>query len=763
MFISMQGNWTINVKAKQAVFPQRFVVSGAASGNGVHNATVGMAPVPVTGNLWTIAIQNNPGAGFQQSDTRLKFPVLQGGFYKFDIESNDAGADQDFNDLILTCSTPATLTDYLIYGNVSTYSGRCFYNPCYRGWLVIETAAALQAALQNPLLSDAIKRYYPHRMPPVIVNPNPPDPGPFLPIMLSLDGSDQPVGKVANIFRRTQREITAGTDKKAAKDVNAEAPAEMTFERTVTTASSRQLRSLDYDTIALSKFADLGYLWCTTSPASYLTLNFQEYDRSPSELAGGPYTGTGIRDFLGSIITDMNGNYIFRFTQSLSELINEVFNDVAAGENLFVQYRPDLIVSVPNISPPPASLYESAPYYNIPNLYRLDLCLPKSQVPGTSLCFNGNLIGSLGNVFVGGNQNTAGSIANAALDRNGYNNHLRADGRVTVHNSQAGFAVDCACWAGLIDLKGCMYNVQRSQSDPIIKRYTIRYSQDGVNWQFVTQSYLHPLFSKRNIPNYNGDLVGPFPATLNVDGGGPVPNTPSYKNIQAEAFFDGIDWEFSNLDRYMQLSSGLYQGALPGRVFFKVEGYDAGGNLVPGAKDLIGLFIDNDPLGFSLDNVWFDDDGVNIIKAECNLYRMTEAVLNTPLKIIFKANDKWGFLDHYDLGISKCGAGFAVVESIPGISSGSNPGNTDGMIFPDPTGCPGYTGTADISKFGNLNSNQITYSPAPVPTKKWLESTESYTVYYLGLTASKRETNGYNSGLSGTYVNSASFAVERIS
>jgi hypothetical protein len=401
-------------------------------------------------------------------------------------------------------------------------------------------------------------------------------------------------------------------------------------------------------------------------------------------------------------------------------------------------------------------LYESAPYYNVPNLYRLDLCLPESQVPVTSICFNGNLIGSLGNVFIGGNQNTTGSTSVAALDRNGYNNHLRPDGKITVHNSQAGFGVDCACWVSMIDVKGCMYNTQRRATDPIIKHYTIRYSKDGVHWQFVTESYLHPIFSKRNLPNYNGDLVGPFPATLMVDGVS-TPNTPSYKNIQAEVFHDGIDWEFTNLDRYMQLHSAIYQGTQPGTVYFKVEGYDAAGNLVPGAKDLIALYIDNNALGFSLDNVWFVDDGVNIIKAECNLYRMKDGSLNTPLRIKFKANDQWGFLDNYDLNISKCGAGFPVVESLPGISEGSNPGNTDG------NNCPGYRGTAEMSKFGDLNSHEITYSPAPVPTKKWLESTESYTVYYVGLSAAKRETNGYNTGINGNYYTSTSFAVERIS
>jgi hypothetical protein len=365
-------------------------------------------------------------------------------------------------------------------------------------------------------------------------------------------------------------------------------------------------------------------------------------------------------------------------------------------------------------------------------------------------------------VFIGGNQNTAGSLA--ALDRSGNFNHLRPDGKISVHNIQAGFTAECACWVGLIDVKGCMYNTQRSQSDPIIRHYTIRYSKDGVNWQPVTESYLHPIFSKRNLPNYNGDLVGPFPATLQVDGV-PTPNVPSYKNIQAEVFFDGIDWEFTNLDRYMQLYSSIYQGTQPGTVYFKVEGYDASGNLVPGAKDLIALYIDNNPLGFSLDEVWFTPDGSNIIEAECNLYRMKEASLNTPLKIKFKANDQWGFLDHYALSITRCQGSIEVVEKYlgiqtapppPGKSSGSNPGNTDG------NGCPGYLGTLEIAKFGDLDSHEITYSPKPVPTKKWLESTESYTVYYVDLKAQKRETNGYNSGLSGEYVNSAQFAVERI-
>src|SRR5262245_2756385 len=117
MFISMQGNWTITVKSMESDNPRRFIVSGAASGNGTYNATVGMDAVNVTGDVWTIATQYNSGAGFQQSDTRLKFPVKQGGNYKFDIESNDDPSFVDFDDLILTCSTPAASDTYLVYGN----------------------------------------------------------------------------------------------------------------------------------------------------------------------------------------------------------------------------------------------------------------------------------------------------------------------------------------------------------------------------------------------------------------------------------------------------------------------------------------------------------------------------------------------------------------------------------------------------------------------------------------------------------------------
>src|SRR5215831_9657349 len=114
MIISMQGNWTVRVKSRSADFPQRFIITGAASGNGIYDGVTTTPAVNVTGTVWSILVQNNPGSVFQLSDTRIKFPTVVGVNYSFDIESNDAGGDGDFNDLILNCSTPALADDFII-------------------------------------------------------------------------------------------------------------------------------------------------------------------------------------------------------------------------------------------------------------------------------------------------------------------------------------------------------------------------------------------------------------------------------------------------------------------------------------------------------------------------------------------------------------------------------------------------------------------------------------------------------------------------
>jgi hypothetical protein len=771
MYVTMQGNWSVKVKFNEGFPPQRFIISGAASGNGTYTATAGTT-VNVVGSMWTINIQHNPGSGFCDSYTRIKFPTLSGGKYSFDIESNDDKDDLTFDDLILTCSTPNTGNEYIMYGNITCYTDLYYINPRYPGWLVIETSAALQAALKNPMLAKVIKQLYPERIPPVIINPNPPpDPVPFKPIMINLSSTSQAVGRVVDIFDKMQIKTEAPAPKAAGKRTAAAAAKAKAVEETlayklhssVALAPAADVKHYDYDLAAIAQLrpSDLVHLCIDTLP--FITLCFTDYDRTYSELHGGAYTGTGDRDLLGYAITDMNGNYIFRFTLPQYEQDYDSVADVALGEDQTLAYRPDMIVGVPGSNPPSSVLFETAPYWNIPNLCLVNICMPCSKVTAPSFCFNGNLIGGLGNVELGGAQNTIGSTAVGALDRNSYGNHLHPDGTVSVQitANQAGFHATNACWFGLIDVKGCMYNLTRLATDPMISHYTIRFKKPGGAWQWVSEAYTHPRFSKRFIVGYTGDPVGPFPMTLNVDtnlSGTPTPqaNVPAYKNIQKAVYHDSEDWEFTDLDRFMQLSSSIYEAGAPGTVYFMVEGYDAAGNLVPGARDLIALFIDNSFINYSLDDVWFNADGINIIKAECNLYRMKDASLNAPLYIKFKANDSMGFIDSYTLGFSKCGAAFSVVESIPGISSGTNPTVADTVYYYVP-----YRGTAEWSKFGDANSHTIDYTPAS-GGGKWLNPGESFTMLYVSLYATKRQTNGYNQGLYGTSGLGTVVAVERL-
>lgn len=215
MIISMQGSWKVAVKLKNAAFDQQFVVSGAATGNGIYPGTPGTS-VNVTGKQWSIAVRANPGTGFQLSDTKLTSPHVSGGKYEFDIQSDDTGGDHDYNDLILTCSTPTTINDFIIHGNVSLYSGLCIFNPCRRGPYVIETAAGLREALKNPVLRQAIGKLYPERIP--RPDPNPPDPAPFTPVVLDLFGeATQP--KTVLVYKRNEAQPRAAAKADANESV----------------------------------------------------------------------------------------------------------------------------------------------------------------------------------------------------------------------------------------------------------------------------------------------------------------------------------------------------------------------------------------------------------------------------------------------------------------------------------------------------------------------------------------------------------------
>jgi len=767
MIIAMQGNWTVTVKSKNAAYPQRFIVQGATLGNGIKPGTPGTS-VFVVGTQWSITIQNDPGTGWRASKTNLKFPVKVGGKYEFEIRSDDGGgADTDFNDLILTCSTPVNINDFIIFGNVTLYSGRCIFNPCRKFPYVIDTLPGLKLALKNPVIYDYIKKYYPERLR-KIIDPNPPDPEPYFKPLVFDVGSEAVKPKTSINFTKKVIEAnklsTALSENSSPFDVS-------NFEKVSSAQINFEEKAfvIQKDKLELVNNINKLFTACSSDAGTNLTLTFEEYDRSPAELAGAAYSGTGNRRLLGDTITDMNGNYIFRFSFDMTFPFLEDSADIALGKDVNTVMYPDVIVKIVEYSPFQVR-FESAPYYNIPNLKRIDLCLPKSTVQVSSACFNGNLIGSLGNIFIGGNQNTIPSTLAPNLNRYGNSNFLESTGKISVNSPLAGFNIECAAWSGTIDMKGCMFDAAKSVAANTIKWYTIRIWRDGTSgMDYVSQNYKHPKFSKRNLPNYIGDDVGPF----YPNAGGILNGTvPAYINIQREIFADGIDWEFSNFDRYMQLNTALYDiiagVRTPGRFFVRVDGYDSSGAIVAGATDLIALFIHNNGLNFQMTAPIINDPLV--VNAGCGLYRLSNSQLKTPIVFSFEANDQLGFVDNYALTMSRC----------PGTAINLNanieinlPGNTNGHFtltgshkFPggsDPLNvhhdCSGYRGTAD--DYGNAGLVNVQIQP-PLVSDGWILAGEYFTIYSFGLTANQRVTNGYNSGLSGTYQAYGQIMMERL-
>jgi hypothetical protein len=750
----MQGNWTVTVKSKSAAFPQRFLIQGAFNHNGPHPGTPGSS-LFVMGNQWSIAIQNDPGTGFQGSSMQLKFPHKNGGNYEFDIVSNDAGGDEDYNDLILTCSTPVNINDFLIYGNVTLYSKQCIFNPCRKYPFVIETVEGLAAALRNDNIRRIIEKLYPERIPPIPGDPNPPDPGPyFKPMVFDLtDEAMQPKTSL-NYIRKAVDE-----KKKVPKSADDEGVSFAASEFQL--VASSQIKSakqsiLSAEKLELSKYFGGIVFPCLTDPGSNLSLSFEEYDRTAAELAGGGYTGTGNRRILGDAITDMNGNYIFRFRFDMSFPGLEDAFDITAGEDVNKVMFPDVIVKIVDYSPFEVK-YESAPFYNIPNLKRIDLCLPESVVHRPSVCFNGNLIGSLGNVFISGNQNTAGSTSAAATTRHGGSNYLESTGKISVNSPQALFNVECAAWGGVIDMFGCMYDFAKKATDNKIKWYTIRIRRAGTpDWIYITQNYKHlKLVSGNWVPADVGPFYPNVGGTLNG-------SVPAYINIQREIVVDNVPWRQDKSDRYMQLDTALYDVIAgerkPGKFYVQVDCYDGVGLHVLNATDLVALFIHNLPLRFKLTS-----PGLPPIPSEgCGLYRLTDLQLKTPMKFSFQASDPYGFVNQYSLTMGRCpGTALDLNANIEGnftitgghtFPGGSNPSNVH-------SACPGYKGTE--SDYFNADPIDVTITPT-MAGDGWIKPGEYFTVYTFGLTASQRVTNGYNVGIQGPYQASSQIMMERL-
>lgn len=691
MAITMQGAWTISVKSKNASFPQRFLIQGSDSADGVYPGETGSPAVNVTGAQWSITIQHNPTGPvtWLPSAERVTNPALAGSQITFDIQSNDSGGDHDYDDLVLTCSTAANDSEFVLYGNVRTYEGFCF-NPCFRfPWLVIDTAQHLRELLNYPAVGKVIEELYPERAK-AIRRPFPePDPPPFRPIMIPLSAfTEEPKAAFENVRFN-------------------ESGAVATPAKSLTTFSRLSLGASVFDRISphvrdLSKLLDRIRFRCSVKDQPGLLLRFLEYDRTADELAGGAYSGEGDRQVLGLTVTDEQGNYIFRFTRTLADIADEV-DDVPSGGVLADELRPDILVQIVGGT---SVLFETGLHTNIPNLKRIDICVPESVInPGPTACQGGRAIQAIGNIFT----------------ISGVGNTLDAAGRITATHS-SGPQITRGAWAGRLDLFACFTD------QSAVKYYTIRFRKPGSGWSFVQEEYTHVFIPFIGDPSHPAHKVGPFTRALTIDGV-TDPNAPAYNNIESDP-----QWLATHRLRKVQLSSSVYADQLyltdhAGSVEFKIEGYDASGNKVAGAEDTITLYIDNRPITGDIDSIALG----GIAPGECGLFELPTA--NATLTIRFKADHPGGFAQRYYLDVRR-GSNTAVP-----VSDTTAPVQPLDQAYNEATHGNFFFGT-----FNGVAPDSDNYVLAELQANSgaWLPSDKNFCAFAFELWGVRRTTNGYH-------------------
>lgn len=370
MAIGMQGGWTISVRSRHAAYAQRIVVSGALQGDGVYDGIVDKA-VYVNGPQWTLQVQHRPAQrAWSDSAQRIGLPRVEDGVLCFELCSNDGGLDLDFDDLILSCSTPVSRADHVIYGNVSTYAGGGPFNPRRDDHIVIDEPADLAAVCaRHPGLGEVLAKLYPERL--RALRGTGSDPTPLvipsgLP-QVSVGLVFEPPGlRDASVHACDERDMARARQTRVRR---------VPFKVTPPKGGLDALSEADLAVIAELREVALRQR-CGVEPAREVSLRFQHYTPSSAERSGGAYAGNGLREELGAATTDEQGNYLFRFPRE------------RAGD-----MRPDIIVQafratggVPHLA------FESAPYHQVANLRRIDLCVPYARLRPGEPCVDDRVI-----------------------------------------------------------------------------------------------------------------------------------------------------------------------------------------------------------------------------------------------------------------------------------------------------------------------------------------------------------------------------------
>ena len=623
MAIGMQRSWTVSVKSKSAAWSQRFRIEGSSNGaDGTYAGEISTFPVFVSGDQWGITVEHRPGGSTVWSPSRQRLAGFRtsGGLFQVDIETDDGGGgDEDFNDLVLTCSMPLSASDWLLYGTIKSYSGYCGVNPCFPPpYVVIDTRDQLARLLEHRDARRIIEKLYPEEVRLAFNPPFPqPDPPPFKPMLLPTGLSDAPglVVRGSTQIELPERPKTKSRSKKAAPEleINRSALSIQYASRSATAALTGE------DLLALGRVKDWALRACSVDALADTLLRFVEYDRTAAELAGGPYVGDGDRENLGVTSTDEFGNYVYRFSRDISELLAES-TDIAAGEDASVAALPDVIIQIME-SLPEGIAFETAPYYDIPNVRRINLCIPESEIEGVEHpCQEGRAIQYLGNISILPNPHS----------------ELHGDGTVTnASSASAGPVVHHAAWYDTVHVYGCF----EATAAPVV-RYTWEYRPDGdPQWHYVNQVYRY--LKQQADSSWDNATVGPYDHALRIHGpADPKVVVPAYDNIEQDD-----DWAISHRHRKIKLSTNRYQPAV-GAVSFRIQGYDASGEKVSAAFDEFTLMIDN---VWSTGDVDFVRRVGGGIPGECALLELDS--VGSPLEVRYRVRDMDGFLQSYDLRV----------------------------------------------------------------------------------------------------------------
>jgi hypothetical protein len=354
MPITMQGSWTIQVKSCHAAYAQRFVVEGADSGNGMHEGIVGRR-LFVTGRQWTLQVQHRPTRGrWHDSAQRLGLPGVDGGLLRVELGANDGGLDDHYDDLVLACSLPVSRAEHVVYGSVTSHEGELPFNPRRDDYLVIDTVADLARVLaRHPSLRTVIDKLHAGRLDAV---------GDLTPLVVP---NGLPGVAVGLLFESRPVAVDAfGADQTRAVRALQASVGRVPFRAFSMKAGIGSLSAAELDAVERIREQAIRET-CATLPEPGLALRFQRYRRTPAEAAGAAYRGTGLREDLGSAITDEQGHYLFRFRHSPGDA------------------HPDLIVQAGPAGGAPA--FETAPYDRVANLRRIDVCLPRAACAASPL------------------------------------------------------------------------------------------------------------------------------------------------------------------------------------------------------------------------------------------------------------------------------------------------------------------------------------------------------------------------------------------